>query len=187
MQCLKCGNDFNEFYECPLCSEIWRDSGKFNRTITCFEDFLIAFFLAMMVVMVLMQVVMRNLFQSGILGGEDFIRHLVLWIAFIGAGVATRSKAHVRIDMLTHLVKASTRKYLDAVVDLFSCGVCLILTVASCQFVWIEFQSHAHSAFFSLPVWALQIVMPLGYLVIAIRFAHNSINGFRNAFRGEIK
>jgi C4-dicarboxylate transporter, DctQ subunit len=187
MQCLRCGNDFDNLYECPLCSEIWRNSGKFNQTVTRIEDFLIALFLALMVVMVLMQIAMRNLFQSGIPGGEDFIRHMVLWIAFIGAGVATRSKSHVRIDVLTHLVKGNTRKYLDGVVDLFACVVCVILMAASCQFVWIEFQSQDHSAFFNLPVWALQTVMPLGYGVIAIRFAHNGIAGFRNIFRRKVK
>jgi TRAP-type C4-dicarboxylate transport system permease small subunit len=187
MQCLKCGNDFDHLYECPLCSEVWRSSGKFNMTVTRIEDFLIALFLTLMVVMVLMQIFMRNIMQSGIPGADDFIRHIVLWIAFIGAGVATRSKSHVRIDVLTHLVKGNARKYLDGVVDLFSCAVCVILMAASCQFVWIEFQSQGHSSFFNLPVWTLQTIMPLGYLVIAIRFALNSINGFQNAFMGKVK
>nr|MDA8403091.1 TRAP transporter small permease [Desulfobacteraceae bacterium] len=178
---------FDGLYQCPLCSEVWRKSGKFNQTVTRIEDFLIALFLILMVIMVLMQIVMRNLFQSGIPGGEAFIRHLVLWIAFIGAGVATRSQSHVRIDVLAHLLKGSVRKYIDGVVNLFSCGVCVILVAASCQFVWIEFQSQNHSAFLNLPVWALQTVMPLGYLVIAIRFAHSSVIDFNNAFRGKVQ
>lgn len=70
MQCLKCGNDFDHLYECPLCSEVWRKSGKFNQVVTRIEDFLIALFLTLMVIMVLMQIFMRNFFQSGILGGR---------------------------------------------------------------------------------------------------------------------
>ena len=187
MQCLKCGNDFDHLYECPLCSEVWRKSGKFNQVVTRIEDFLIALFLTLMVVMVLMQIFMRNFFQSGILGGEDFIRHLVLWIAFIGAGIATRSKSHVRIDVVTHLVSNHGKKYLDMVVDLFSAVICIILAVASAQFVFIEFQNQEFSAFFHLPVWALQTVMPLGYLIIAIRFAHNGSIGFQSLLRGKVK
>lgn len=183
MQCLKCGNDFDYLYECPLCSEVWRKSSRFNRIMTRIEDFLIALFLALMVVMVLMQIVMRNLFQSGIPGGEDFIRHLVLWIAFIGAGVATRSKSHVRIDVLTHLVKGDLKKLLDAVAELFAFVVCVVLMIASCQFVWIEFQNQDHSSFFNLPVWAMQTVIPFGYLIIASRFFHNSIMSFHDLLR----
>jgi len=187
MQCLKCGNEFDGFYECPLCSEVWRNSGRFNQTVTRIEDFLIALFLTLMVVMVLMQIFMRNFFQSGIPGGEDFIRHLVLWIAFIGAGVATRSKSHVRIDVMTHFAKGNARKFLDALVGLFSSIVCLILMAASCHFLWVEFQCQNHSAFFNLPIWVLQTIMPLGYGIISIRFAHNSINDFRDAFGGKAK
>lgn len=184
MQCLKCGNDFDHFYECPLCAEVWRKSSRFNRIVTRLEDGLIALFLAMMVLMVLAQIVLRNLFQSGIPGGEDFIRHLVLWIAFVGAGVATRSNAHVRIDALTHLVgKAGVGRYVDVAVGLFSGAVCLILLFASCHFVWIEFQNQDHSAFFHLPIWVMQTIIPLGYAIIALRFFHNSIGSMQDIRR----
>ena len=183
MQCLKCGNDFDDLYECPLCAEVWRKSGRFNRIFTKVEDFLIALFLGTMVLMVLMQILMRNFFQSGIPGGDDLVRHLVLWIAFIGAGIATRGKSHVKIDVITNFVKKDTQKYLDIIVNLFSCVVCLILMMASSRFVFIEFQVQGHSQFLNLPVWTMQIVMPLGYLIIAIRFAINFINGIRDIFR----
>ena len=183
MQCLKCGNDFDDFYECPLCTEIWKKSGRFNKIVTRVEDILIELFLAAMVIMVLLQILMRNLFQSGILGADDLIRHLVLWIAFFGAGIATRSNSHVKIDALTNLVKKSTRRYTDVLVNAFSCAVCGVLTVASAQFLYIEYQAHAHTQFFNLPVWVFEVVMPLGYLIIAVRFAHNGISGITDILR----
>jgi TRAP-type C4-dicarboxylate transport system permease small subunit len=183
MQCLKCGNDFDYLYECPLCSEAWRESGKFNRMFTKVEDFLLELFLGVMVLTVLLQIFMRNFFQSGISGGDDLIRHLVLWVAFFGAGIATRSKSHVRIDVLTHLLKGRLSEYKDIVVNLFSAVVCIILMIASCQFVFIEYQSQGHSQFFNLPVWTMEIVMPLGYLIIAFRFAHNCVSGVLKILR----
>ena len=183
MQCLKCGNDFDHLYECPVCSAAWRKTGKFNRIFTKVEDFLLDLFLGTMVLMVLMQILMRNLFQSGISGGDDLIRHLVLWVAFFGAGIATRSNSHVRIDVLTHLVKGRVSEYKDIVINLFSFVVCFILMIASCQFVFIEYQSQAYSQFLNLPVWTMEIVMPLGYLIIAIRFAHSSVSGFQKILR----
>jgi hypothetical protein len=55
--------------------------------------------------------------------------------------------------------------------------------IASCQFVFIEYQGQGHSQFLNLPVWTMEIVMPLGYLIIAIRFAHNSVSGVLKIFR----
>lgn len=183
MQCLKCGNDFDYLYECPVCSDAWRESGKFNKLFTKVEDFLLELFLGVMVFTVLLQIFMRNFFQSGISGGDDLIRHLVLWVAFFGAGIATRSKSHVRIDVLTHLVKGRLSEYKDIVINLFSSVVCIILMIASFQFVFIEYQSQGHSQFFNLPVWTMEIVMPLGYLIIAFRFAHNCVSGVLKILR----
>jgi len=183
MQCLKCGNDFNDLYQCPFCYEVWQKSGKFNRITTSIEDSLIALFLGVMVITVLLQIVMRNFFQSGIQGGDDLIRHLVLWVAFFGAGIATRSQSHVKIDVLSHLLKDKVKKYLDIIVNIFSCIVCVILMISACQFVFIEYQSQVHSQFLNLPVWVMEIVMPLGYLIISIRFAHNCIIGVQDIFR----
>lgn len=183
MQCLKCGNEFDDFYECPLCSEVWRKSGKFTRIFTKTEDILLNLFLAVMVLMVLAQIFMRNFFHSGILGGDDLIRHLVLWVAFFGAAIATRSNSHVKIDLVSHLVGEKIRRYMDVAVSFFSCGICAILVGASGHFLIIEYQAANHSQFLNLPVWTMEIVMPLGYLVIAIRFALNGLRGIKDMRR----
>ena len=44
------------------------------------------------------QVLARNLFGGGILWGDSFVRALVLWVAFVGAMVASRSDNHINID-----------------------------------------------------------------------------------------
>ena len=46
--------------------------------------------LVSILVMALIQIVLRNVFDSGLLWAESFLRILVLWIAILGAMVATR-------------------------------------------------------------------------------------------------
>lgn len=176
MQCIKCGNDFGDLNQCPLCSEAWRKSGKFNQITTRIEDFLIELFLGAMVLIVLAQILLRNIYQSGIPGGDELVRHLVLWIAFFGAAIATRSCAHVKIDAVKNIIPERWEPFSDVVVSLFSCIVCCVLVYASCQFVYIEYQVQEHSTFFNLPVWIMQIILPAGYLIIALRFARNGFS-----------
>ncbi len=185
MQCLKCGSEFDpDLFECPVCAAAQRQHGKINQALIKAEDILIDVFLGVMVVMVLVQILMRNLFQSGIIGADDLVRHLVLWIAFFGAAIATRSCAHVKIDAARKLIPERHRLLADVLVDLFSCGVCGIMVYASYRFVYIEYQSCGRSTFFNLPVWVLAVILPLGYLVIAFRFARNGVTGLLN-MRGE--
>jgi C4-dicarboxylate transporter, DctQ subunit len=185
MQCLKCGNEFDpDLYDCPVCSEVKKHSGIVNRFVSAAEDILIVLFLGVMVIMVLLQIIMRNIYQTGIMGGDDLVRHLVLWIAFFGAGVATRSNAHVRMDALTNFMPDRLMKYSDVLVSLFSFIISAILVYASMKFICIEYQSHGRSPFMNLPLWMLQSILPLGYALLACRFAHNGVLRIQEIKRG---
>jgi len=68
------------------------------------ETGLIILILGSMVLLSFLQVLMRNFFDTGILWGDIFLRHLVLWVGFIGASLATREEKHINIDLLTRLI-----------------------------------------------------------------------------------
>ena len=57
-------------------------------------------FLAVMVVLVFGNVVLRYGFNSGIVISEELSRWLFIWLTFIGAVVALREHAHLGTDML---------------------------------------------------------------------------------------
>ena len=63
-------------------------------------DLLIATFLAVMVLMVFGNVVLRYVFNSGIAVSEELSRWLFVWMTFIGAVVALKEHAHLGTDML---------------------------------------------------------------------------------------
>ena len=60
----------------------------------------IALFLAVMVVLVFGNVVLRYAFNSGITISEELSRWLMVWLTFLGAVVALREHAHLGVDTL---------------------------------------------------------------------------------------
>lgn len=56
--------------------------------------------LALMVIMVFSNVVLRYVFNSGITSSEELSRFLFLWLIFIGAIVAMKESAHLGVDSL---------------------------------------------------------------------------------------
>ena len=60
--------------------------------------FLIALFLAIMVVLVFGNVVLRYAFNSGITVSEELSRWLFVWLTFLGAIVAMREHGHLGVD-----------------------------------------------------------------------------------------
>src|SRR5207253_11278508 len=74
-----------------------------NRVIDGFRrliEILIAAFLAVMVVMVFGNVVLRYAFNSGIIVSEEVSRWLFLWVTFLGAIVALKERSHLGTEAL---------------------------------------------------------------------------------------
>ena len=66
----------------------------------------IAICLAVMVVLVFGNVVLRYAFNSGIATSEELSRWLLVWLTFLGAIVALRQHAHLGVDMLVRVLPA---------------------------------------------------------------------------------
>ena len=73
-------------------------------------DALIALMLAVMVVLVFGNVVMRYAFNSGITVSEEVSRWLFVWLCFLGAIVALKEHAHLGSDMLVSRLSVTGKK-----------------------------------------------------------------------------
>ncbi|MBH1964668.1 MAG: TRAP transporter small permease [Comamonadaceae bacterium] len=90
---------------------------------------LIALMLAVMVVLVFGNVVLRYGFNSGITMSEEVSRWLFIWITFLGAIVALKEHAHLGVDMVVSRLPAWGKK------------ACLAITHALMLYIlWLLFQ-----------------------------------------------
>ena len=81
-----------------------------DRSFTRAEGWVLIGLLSVMVVLAFLQVILRNLFQEGFIWGDILLRHLVLWIGFVGASMATSQERHITIDALTRFLSDRVRR-----------------------------------------------------------------------------
>ena len=74
-------------------------------------EVLIAFFLALMVVLVFGNVVLRYGFNSGITVSEEVSRWLFIWVTFLGAVVALKEHGHLGVDMVVQKLPPAGKKF----------------------------------------------------------------------------
>lgn len=89
-----------------------------------FLTFLIVAALALMVVLVFGNVVLRYGFNSGITVSEELSRWLFVWVTFLGAVVALHERTHLGSDMLVSRLSVNGKKaclFLTHVLMLFIC------------------------------------------------------------------
>jgi len=109
-------------------------------------------------------------FHTGFLWSGELLRHLVLWICFVGASLATKYDRHIRMDILTRYVSEKWRLFLHVLSSLASCVVCLVLVYASTLVVLELYNYGISSHIFNIPMWVLQIIIPIGFGFMTFRF-----------------
>lgn len=78
-------------------------------------NFLIAILLALMVVLVFGNVVLRYAFNSGWSVSEEVARWLFVWITFLGAVLALAERSHLGTDILTRIMPRWAQKLCQVV------------------------------------------------------------------------
>lgn len=144
---------------------IWID-----RAFAVIVEVLLVVFLAGMVLLVAAQVLLRNLFGGGIAWADIAARNMVLWVALLGAMLATRSRQHVAIDILTRFLPRVPRNAVRVGLDAFSCAVALLLARAATAFV-LEERAAASMLFEGMPAWIVQSIIPFGFAMISLEYA----------------
>ncbi len=134
------------------------------------EEGFILLLLSLMVLLAGAQILLRNVWESGIAWGDPMLRVLVLWVGMFGAMLASRSNQHIRIDVLSRYLPANWHRHNESVTNLFSAAVCALLAWHSARFVYSEWLDGAE-IFPGVPVWLSESILPLGFSVIALRFA----------------
>ena len=138
------------------------------------EDSILVGLLLTMIGLAVSQIVLRNLFDTGITWADSLLRVLVLWIALIGALVATRQQQHINIDLISRFLPVSAKRFVSAIVALFSAAVCAMLAYYCFDFVKMEYEAPS-MAFANVPTWWCESIMPIGFALMAIRFTCQSL------------
>lgn len=139
-----------------------------NLLIKAEKGFMTLLFFALLAVSAL-QIILRNLFESGLMWGDDFIQVSVLWIGFVGATFAARKGRHINIDVISRFLPRKLSKVLYRLVYFMTANLCAVAAYFCWQFVQLEMEDSV-MAFLNVPVWATEIIIPIAFAVIALRY-----------------
>jgi TRAP-type C4-dicarboxylate transport system permease small subunit len=138
------------------------------------EDSILVGLLLLMITMAVLQIFLRNLFDTGIVWSDILVRILVLWVGLAGAMVASRQGNHININIMDRFLPERAKVVVNFVVEVFTAFICAVVAYYSLQFVQMEF-ADGGIAFAKVPAWLCEAVIPFAFLVIAIRYVLLSI------------
>jgi len=139
------------------------------------EELFLCLLLTAMISLACLQILLRSLFNSGLMWADPMLRYLVLWAGLFGAVTATRHGKHITIDVASFLLPKKVLPWLNILLNLFGSLVCGFLTYAAVLFV-IEEASFGGRALLSIPSWLLNMAFPLAFGLISGRFLIRAIS-----------
>jgi len=131
------------------------------------EELAASLALAAMVILPLLEIPLRK-FGTGIPGGISIVRHLMLWVAFLGAALAAREGRLLSLATGRLLPEGKLRSGGRLFAAAVAAAVSALFFRAGIDLV-LEERAAGTMITQSLPVWVAQVVLPLSFLLIAAR------------------
>jgi TRAP-type transport system small permease protein len=145
------------------------------------EEWLVLFSVLLLLGASLTQIVARNFFHSGFPLADPLGRHLVLYIAFLGAALAVAQDRHIKIDIAGYLLTACARARLYRPFCLVAALVSVLFFSAAARFFHAAWQAAAPNEHW---VMAMAVILPIGYLLLVIHFLLQAAVGSGNRGAG---
>ncbi len=155
----------------------------FSDTISHLENFLLVTFMLFMIGLSFAQVVLRNVFSSGFNWADICLRNIVLWVGFMGASLATQQNRHITIDALTKFLSPRLQIVAEVLTSIVSTAIGGIFIWASVSFVLSEHEAES-LAFLGIPFWVVELIIPIGFGLITLRFFLKALENISKLFSG---
>ena len=131
-----------------------------------------------MMLLAVAQIVMREVFNSGVAWGGEVLKLMVLWLAMIAAIAASRDNRHIRVDAISHLLPETAIRISRVIVDVFAAVVCCVVAWQAWRYLQLEIEFE-DTVVINTPAWLVHAIVPVGFAVTGYRFF---VGAVRKAF-----
>ncbi len=133
------------------------------------EDAVLVLLLGGMIALAAGQILLRNFLNIGFIWSDEALRLLVLWVAVAGAVAASRGDKHINIPIFDRFLPGRWGSLKDSVIHSFTAAICGVVAWHGALFVR---SSHEFGDLLlgGVPAWMLQLVLPVGFGLIAYRY-----------------
>lgn len=141
-----------------------------RNAVNHLEEGLLAFLLALMTLLTFIQVVLRYVFNTGLVWSLEATTYSFAALVLVGMSYGVRTKTHIAVDLFTRKMPEKVRHY----VGLLAIVVCLVyvamMLYGSSIFVDRLYTLGNNARDIAAPKWLLTVTMPLGFALLGYRF-----------------
>lgn len=146
-----------------------------------FEEKLLIISLAVNVILILSQIIMRAAFNASLVWSEEVARYIFIWQIWLGTSVSYRRKSHISVDIIYDIFKSRlSHKIIRTVIDLIWLAFNLYLFYAGAKLVDSMITRHVLSAGLRLPLVYVYAALPVSAAILSLRLIGGIIGHWRS-------
>ena len=140
-----------------------------NKLLDNFESYACQFILAFFVILLFLQILLREFFHYSISWGEELATYLFVWFVFLGASYACRLGAHNRVTFQFKLFPKKVSRLIEAFSDLIWVIFNCYFIHLSYKFVFVKMNLFWKSQTMGIPMKYVYMILPFSFLLMTIR------------------
>jgi C4-dicarboxylate transporter DctQ subunit len=134
-----------------------------------FEEWAMVVLLAGISLSLLLQIIMRYVFNAALSWSEEFARYCFVWSTFISIGYSIKKSTMLRIDIVVQYLPRSWRKPLDIFVEFFVLAFFGLMLYNSVFVVQRIARSGQTSPAMGFPMVAIYVSLIVGFILAVAR------------------
>ncbi|MBD3314478.1 MAG: TRAP transporter small permease subunit, partial [Chitinivibrionales bacterium] len=150
------------------------NSHKLRRGAAIAENSVAAAALFLIALLPALEFVLRPM-HMGIRGETDYIKHLVVWLTFVGGLIASRENRHLALTVGVSLLGERARNRIRTLTSTLSVAVTSALAFSSYRFITLGFTPSDTVGV--IPTKFVLMIMPLGFALLGLHFIASAPNG----------
>jgi C4-dicarboxylate transporter DctQ subunit len=141
-----------------------------RQTIDHLEEGILATLLAFMTILTFLQVVLRYVFNSGIVWSLEATTYSFAALVLFGMSYGVRTRTHIAVDLFTGKLSEPLQRYVKIIAVAACLLYALLMLYGSSILVERLFALGNEARDIPAPKWLLTATMPLGFALLAYRF-----------------
>ena len=129
-----------------------------------------AFFLAVMTALTALQVLLRYIFNTGLIWSLEATTYSFAWLVLLGMSYGVRTRSHIAVDLLVNRLAPQARR----IVGLLAIAICLLyaglMFFGGLEFVVRLYELGNMARDIPVARWLLTSILPLGFALLMGRF-----------------
>ena len=148
------------------------------------EDHFCAALLVIMLILTFINVVARKIFLSSMPFVEELTCCGLMILSIMGAATAAKRGAHLGLSLVTDKLKPKSQHIIAFIGDLIAVIFCALLTYYGILMTQNEYVNELETSGMQWPQWLFGMWLPIGALVLAIRYIQLAVLEIKAAAGG---